>query len=73
MQKIVWALVIALLILHQDFWFWESKTLVFGFMPIGLFYHALISIGASVTWFLATKHCWPSDVEAEATSAEGQQ
>ena len=73
MQKIVWALVIALVILHQDVWFWENKTLVFGFMPIGLFYHALISVGASVTWFLATKHCWPSDVEADAATREGQQ
>ena len=28
--------------LHQDFWFWrEARPLVFGFLPIGLFYHAV--------------------------------
>ncbi len=64
---IITALVVLLLILHQDNWFWESKTLVFGFMPIGLFWHACISIGASLTWALATVIAWPmDDVEAPA-------
>ncbi|MEM9187438.1 MAG: DUF3311 domain-containing protein [Planctomycetota bacterium] len=72
MQKIVWALVVLLLILHQDLWFWEDDTLVFGFMPIGLFYHACISVAASVTWFLATRHCWPAGLEANAEAASGE-
>ena len=59
MFYVVWALVILLLILHQDNWFWDNDTLVMGFIPIGLFYHACISIAASVTWFLATKFAWP--------------
>ena len=58
---IIAALVVALLILHQDNWFWTDDTLVFGFMPIGLFYHACISIAASATWLLATKLAWPFD------------
>ncbi|MCD0458245.1 DUF3311 domain-containing protein [Roseiconus lacunae] len=58
---IIAALVVLLLILHQDNWFWESDTLVFGFMPIGLFWHACISIGASLTWALATVIAWPLD------------
>lgn len=66
MQKVVWGLVLLLLIVHQDFWFWESETLVFGFMPIGLLFHALISLAAGVTWFLATKHCWPAELDALA-------
>ena len=49
MQKIVWALVFLLVIIHQDNWFWDDETLAFGFMPIGLFYHACISVAASVT------------------------
>lgn len=53
--------VLLLLILHQDNWFWNDGRLVFGFMPIGLFWHACISIGASLTWFLATKIAWPLD------------
>ena len=58
---IIAGLVILLLVLHQDNWFWTDDTLVFGFMPIGLFWHACISIAASATWWLATKIAWPLD------------
>lgn len=60
---IVAALVLLLLILHQDNWFWDDDTLVFGFLPIGLFWHACISVGASVTWAIATKIAWPIEDE----------
>jgi hypothetical protein len=63
---IVAALVVLLLILHQDNWFWTDDTLVFGFMPIGLFWHVCISIGASLTWALASKIAWPIDEDEEA-------
>jgi len=62
---VVWGLVALLVVLHQDFWFWEDGTLVFGFMPIGLFYHACISIGAAITWYLATIFAWPAEIEEE--------
>ena len=72
MKNVVWILVILLLILHQDVWFWDDGTLVFGFMPISLLYHAGISIGASITWFLATKYAWPSVLdETENTTPAG--
>ena len=67
MKIFIWGLVLLLLILHQDNWFWEDDTLVFGFMPIGLFYHACISISASVTWFLATKFIWPKELEDDSS------
>ena len=64
MKRIVIALVILLLILHQDFWWWDSiDPLVFGFIPIGLAYHAGISIAAAIVWALAMKYCWPVDVD----------
>jgi len=62
-SKVIIALVLLLLILHQDNWFWTDKTLLFGFLPIGLFWHACISIGATITWFLATRIAWPFDAE----------
>ncbi|MEM6980423.1 MAG: DUF3311 domain-containing protein [Planctomycetota bacterium] len=58
---VITVIVIALLILHQDNWFWTDDTLVFGFMPIGLAWHAGISISASITWFIATRIAWPID------------
>ena len=41
---------IALAILHWDFWWWDDRTLLFGFMPIGLGYQALISLLAGLAW-----------------------
>ena len=60
MRGFVWLLVVLLVVVHQDNWFWNDNTLVFGFMPIGLFYHACISVAASITWFLATRFAWPT-------------
>ena len=64
MRYTVWLLVLLLLILHQDNWFWSNPQLVFGFMPIGLFYHACISIAAGITWFLAIQFAWPAGLDA---------
>lgn len=67
---IIALLVLVLLILHQDNWFWTDSRLVFGFMPIGLLWHAGISVGASLTWLLATKISWPVEPEFEAKVAD---
>lgn len=57
--------VAALYILHQDIWFWRSSYLVFGFLPIGLFYHGLFSIAAALLMWLLVTHAWPSHLESE--------
>ncbi len=63
MKYVVWGLIVALLIVHQDNWLWESDTLLYGFMPVALAYHAGISLAAGITWFLAIKFCWPDNLE----------
>lgn len=64
MKKVVIILIIALIVLHQDFWWWDDiEPLVFGFLPIGLAYHAMISIAAAIVWALAVRYCWPKDVD----------
>lgn len=76
MKNVVWGLVILLIILHQDFWYWTDDTIVFGFIPIGLFYHAMISLAAGVTWYLATIYAWPEgleDVQPENETAAGKE
>jgi len=67
MPRSLLAVILILLLLHQDNWFWTDDTLVFGFIPIGLFYHACISIAASSVWFYAVVKCWPTDSEVEGT------
>lgn len=67
MKYVIWLLVLALVIVHQDIWFWNDETLVFGFIPIGLAYHAGISIAASIIWFLATIFAWPKLLDGTDT------
>lgn len=65
MKAVVWGLVALLMIIHQDLWFWDDPTLVFGFLPIGLAYHLALSLAAAFTWYLATVYCWPEELEHE--------
>ena len=60
---VVWVLVVALGFLHNDLWWWNDNTLVFGFMPMGLAFHALFSILAAGVWALALKWAWPHELE----------
>ena len=63
MKIVVWALVVLLIILHQDNWNWTNGTLVFGSMPVGLVWHIGISLAAAAVWFLATQVAWPEGLE----------
>ncbi|NOX56199.1 MAG: hypothetical protein GXP27_17500 [Planctomycetes bacterium] len=69
MQRVVWSLLALLVILHHDLWFWHDTGLVFGIVPVGLAHHVGISIAAGCVWWLATRYCWPTDLEV--VEAEG--
>jgi hypothetical protein len=61
----------ALYVLHQDFWFWRTANpLVFGFVPIGLFYHACYTLAIAFALWLLVKHAWPSELEDGAGDEE---
>jgi hypothetical protein len=63
--------VVALYALHQDFWFWRTAhPLVFGFIPIGLFYQACFSVAASLLMWLLVKFAWPGHLEREIEQAK---
>jgi hypothetical protein len=65
----------ALYVLHQDVWFWRTAhPLVFGFIPIGLFYHACFTVAASLAFRMLVKHAWPAHLEqGDEHSAEEDQ
>lgn len=67
MKKILLVVAVVILyILHQDIWFWRTAhPLVFGFVPIGLFYHAMFSVAAALVMWLLVKFAWPSHLERE--------
>jgi hypothetical protein len=59
-------LVLTLYVLHQDWWFWRSATpLVFGFIPIGLFYHAAYTLAVAALMWLLVRLAWPSHLESD--------
>jgi hypothetical protein len=66
-----WIVVIAALYgFHQDLWFWRSARPLFaGFLPIGLSYHAIYCLAASVLMWALTKYAWPEHLEAVARDA----
>ncbi len=71
MRKLIYALIVLLAVLHQDFWWWNTADpLVCGFVPIGLAYHALVSVLAAVLWALAVKYCWPMGVDDDASKGD---
>jgi hypothetical protein len=61
-------LVLAFFALHQDLWFWRTaRPLVFGFVPIGLFYQACYSVGASIVLAILVRFAWPGHLEDEVS------
>ena len=64
MKWVVYLLAVVVLILHQDFWnFAKAEPLVFGFLPIGLAYHAGYSIACAALMFLMVRFAWPKHLE----------
>lgn len=62
---------IVLYVLHQDVWFWRTaRPFVFGFVPVGLFYHACFSIAASLFMWLLVKYAWPTELQREVEKGE---
>jgi len=62
--------VASLYVLHQDIWFWRTpRPLVFGVIPIGLFYHGCFSVAASLLMWLLVRHAWPGHLEQEVEGA----
>jgi uncharacterized protein DUF3311 len=60
------ALVATVYVLHQDFWNWRKfEPLIFGFLPVGLAYHAGYSLLAAATMAVLVKFAWPSHLEQD--------
>jgi hypothetical protein len=69
-RRLVWTGFAMLFLLHQDFWWWDDRTLVWGYLPIGMFYHILFSIAAAVLWICAIRWAWPEHLEEWATGSD---
>ena len=62
-------MVIAVYLLHQDYWNWKkADPLIFGFLPIGLAYHAGYSILACIMMAVLVKFAWPKHLETSESA-----
>ncbi|MEE9170608.1 MAG: hypothetical protein V3U73_12665 [bacterium] len=69
-----WVLYLSLIILyllHNDLWFWDNPSLILG-LPVGLFYHLMFCIAASLLMFLVVSYAWPEHFEVEKEKGSEQ-
>jgi hypothetical protein len=63
-KLLLFLLILAIYAVHQDNWNWKTpEPLVFGFLPIGLAYHAGYSILCAVLMAVLVKCAWPAHLE----------
>jgi hypothetical protein len=59
-------LVLLVYLLHQDSWNWNrAEPLIFGFLPIGLAYHAAFSVLAAILMAVLVRFAWPAHLDSE--------
>jgi hypothetical protein len=65
---LLFLLVLLVYVAHQDVWNWhKADPMIFGFLPIGLAYHAGYAIVCSVLMAILVKTVWPKYLELEET------
>lgn len=69
MKKLFIFLLVAIVyVAHQDFWNWgKVEPMVFGFLPIGLAYHAFYAVACAVLMAILVKIAWPKHLEKDET------
>jgi hypothetical protein len=62
---------VVVLVLRHDYWNWDTPhPLLFGFLPIGLWWQALVSLLACGLMWLMVTFAWPGELEDEALRGE---
>ena len=57
--------------LRHDYWFWDTPyPLLFGFLPVGLWWQGLMSILAAGMMWMMVHFAWPQELEDEAIELE---
>jgi uncharacterized protein DUF3311 len=69
MKWLLTLMVLLVYVLHQDSWNWHDRTVVLGFLPVGLAYHAAYSILAAIMMAVLVRFAWPEYLEDAAPDA----
>lgn len=68
-KSLVWVLMALLIVGHYDFWLWNDARRFLG-LPIGLSYHVLSCLVASLVLSQVVRYAWPRPaVFAESSEA----
>ena len=59
----LYAILVLLVALHQDFWLWNDGSLLLG-LPIGLTYHIVYCLVVTVVMALLVRYAWPTHLDA---------
>lgn len=62
-RTVVCVCAVLMIVLQQDFWLRDNPGLIAGIIPVGLAWHAGISLGSVCVWYLIVSWCWPQGSE----------
>lgn len=57
LRWVLYSVLVILFVLHNDYWYWQTPKIVLG-LPIGILYHILYCIAASLVMFSLVKYTW---------------
>ena len=62
---------LALLVMRHDYWNWDTPyPLLFGSLPVALWWQALVSLSACALMWLMVRLAWPHELEDAAFEAD---
>ena len=62
-RALLYAALVLLFVLHQDLWLWDDPRIVLG-LPVGLSYHVVYCLVASLLLGRTVRFAWPEGAEA---------
>src|SRR5687768_10948861 len=64
---------IGVIVLRHDYWNWDTPhPLLFGFLPVGLWWQAMVSLLACGMMWLMVRFAWPQELEDAALEVESR-
>ena len=63
---VLYIVLVVLFLLHNDFWFWDNPRVVMG-LPIGLLYHIGLCVAAAILMVLTINYAWPNHLQDDET------
>lgn len=67
-RGILYAALVLLLALHQDFWLWNDSGMLLG-LPVGLTYHVVYCLVVAALMALLVRYAWPTHLDSGGDAA----